>query len=174
MILEPLQHVLRQGICHHVEEATDHRQITICLNESKPYGWSASLPYGSKSYRVIFILLTCISPRPFEKMLYLGNVTWNNILSFFMFMVILHILDFFLVFVSLMVKFGYFNCFNFTILRICCCAKTRSRSRLVLTSWSIVFSFDTLDRLIILWGYDKIPFTDPGWVSPWECEIGRI
>ena len=79
--------------------------------------------------------------------------------------------NFVLVFVSLMVKFGYFICFDFTILRNCCRAKTRFRSRFVLTSWSIVFSFDALDRNIILWGYDKIPLTDPGWVSPWECEM---
>ena len=82
--------------------------------------------------------------------------------------------DFFLVFVSVMVRFGYFRRFDFTIMRYCCFAKTHSRSRLFLTSSSIVFSFDTLGRVIILWGYDKIPLTDPGWVSHWKCEIGRI
>ena len=92
----------------------------------------------------------------------------NLFLSFFMFILILQIHDIFLVFVSLMVKFVYFKCFDFTILLDCCCAvcaETLSGSRIVLTSWSIVFSFDTLDRVIILWGYDKIPLTDPGWVS---------
>ena len=82
-----------------------------------------------------------------------------------MFIVILQIYNFVLVFVSLMVRFGYFKCFDITILRDCCCAKT------VLTSWIIVFSFDTLDQNIILWGYDK---TDAGWMYPWECEIGCI
>ena len=77
----------------------------------------------------------------------------NLFLSLFMFIVILKIHDIFLVFVSLMVKFGYFRCFDFTILLDCCCAvcaETHSGSRLILTSWSIVFSFDTLDRVIIL------------------------
>ena len=101
----------------------------------------------------------------------------NLFLSFFMFIVILQIQNIFLVSISLMVMFGYFRCLDFTILRDCCCAvcaETHSGSRLVRTSWSIVFSFDTLNQVIILWGYDKIPVTDPGWVSPWQCEIGHI